>query len=413
VGFFSGLLDWLDERFPIKAFYKKHFSEYYVPKNLNAMYVFGVLAMLLLFNQLITGIWLAMSYTPTAAGAFASIQYIMRDVPYGWLIRYMHTTGASALFIVLYIHVLRGLLYGSYQRPRELVWLLGMTLYFIIMIEAFMGYLLPWGQMSYWGAQVITSLFGSIPVIGKGLEVWVRGDYLVSGVTLGRFYALHIIAFPILMGLLVYLHLSTLRHVGSNNPQGIDIKKHVNKKGVPLDGVPFSPYFITKDILAIAVFLFLFCTVIFFFPDGFGFILEKANFEPANPLITPMHIEAAWYFSPFYAMLRAITFSLFGLDAKFLGMVVMLSSVLIVFFVPWLDKSPVRSIRYKGYLSKCFLCVFVVSFLVLAVMGSLPVGKTTTWISQLATLGYFSYFLLMPWYSRVEATKPVPERVSL
>lgn len=406
-----GLVNWVDERFPIKAFYKKQLSEYYVPKNLNFMYVFGVLALLILVNQLVTGIWLAMSYTPTTEGAFASIQYIMRDVHYGWLIRYMHTTGASALFIVLYVHVLRGLLYGSYQKPRELVWLLGMTLYFIMMIEAFMGYLLPWGQMSYWGAQVITSLFGSIPFIGSGLEQWVRGDYLVSGATLNRFYALHVIAFPLLMVLFVYLHLSTLRHVGSNNPKGVDIKKYKDEKGVPLDAIPFHPYFITKDIFAIAVFLFLFCSVIFFFPDGFGFILEKANFEQANPLLTPEHIEAAWYFSPFYAMLRAITFSIFGLDAKFLGMLVMMSSVFIVFFLPWLDKSPVKSIHYKGRLSKVFLLLFVLSFVVLAVMGNLPISKVTTRISQLATLGYFAYFLLMPWYTRFEVTKPVPERV--
>lgn len=411
MAFFEQLSDWIDERFPIKSLYKKHFSEYYVPKNLNFMYVFGVLAVFLLVNQLLTGIWLAMSYDPSPDKAFASIQYIMRDVHFGWLIRYLHTTGASALFIVLYVHVLRSLLYGSYQKPRELVWLFGMTLYFIIMIEAFLGYLLPWGQMSYWGAQVITSIFGSIPVVGVGLQEWVRGDYFVSGVTLNRFYALHVIAFPILLLLFVFLHLSTLRHVGSNNPKGVDVKKYRDENGIPLDAIPFHPYFISKDIFAIGVFLFLFCTVVFFFPTVGGYFLEKANLEPANRLYTPEHISPLWYFTPFYAILRAVTFSLFGLDAKFIGALAMFSSVIIPFALPWLDKSPVKSIRYKGCLSKIFLALFCLSFLVLGVVGMLPVSASSTLISQVFALLYFAYFLLMPWYTRYETTKPVPERV--
>ncbi|MGO3406124.1 cytochrome b [Marinomonas sp.] len=406
-----GVVDWLDERFPIKSLYKKHFTEYHVPKNLNLMYVFGVLALVLMANQLLTGIWLAMSYEPSPEKAFASIQYIMRDLPYGWLIRYLHTTGASALFIVLYFHVLRSLLYGSYQKPRELVWLFGMTLYFVIMIEGFLGYLLPWGQMSYWGAQVITSIFGSIPVVGTSLQEWVRGDYFVSGVTLKRFYALHVIAFPLLLLLLVFLHLSMLRHVGSNNPAGIDIKKHRDQNGVPLDTIPFAPYFVSKEVLAIGVFLFLFCIVVFFFPTMGGYFLEKANLEPANRLQTPEHIAALWYFTPFYAMLRAVTFSLFGLDAKFLGALVMVSAVVVPFTLPWLDKSPVISIRYKGRLSKLFLMLFCLSFVLLGVVGSLPVSALSTGIAQLCSVLYFAYFLLMPWYSRYETTLPVPERV--
>lgn len=405
------LVNWLDDRFPVKALYKKHFSEYYVPKNLNVMYVFGVLALFLLVNQLLTGIWLAMSYQPSPEKAFASIQYIMRDVPFGWLIRYLHTTGASALFIVLYFHVLRSLLYGSYQKPRELVWLFGMTLYFVIMIEGFLGYLLPWGQMSYWGAQVITSIFGSIPVIGPGIQEWVRGDYYVSGVTLQRFYALHVIAFPLLLLLLVFLHLSTLRHVGSNNPAGVDIKKYRDKKGVPLDGIPFHPYFVTKDIVAIAVFLFLFCVVVFFYPTMGGYFLEAENLQPANRLQTPEHISALWYFTPFYAMLRAVTFSFLGLDAKFLGALVMILAVLIPFFLPWLDRSAVKSIRYKGRLSKIFLVLFCVSFVLLGVVGSLPVSALATRVAQVCSVLYFAYFLLMPWYTRYEVTQIVPERI--
>lgn len=405
------VLDWFDERFPVKALYAKHFTEYYVPKNLNFMYVFGVLALFLLTNQLLSGIWLAMNYVPAPDKAFASVQYIMRDVRFGWLIRYLHTTGASALFIVLYVHVLRSLLYGSYQRPRELVWLFGMTLYFIIMIEAFLGYLLPWGQMSYWGAQVITSIFGSIPIIGSGLQEWVRGDYFVSGVTLNRFYALHVIAFPLLLLLLVFLHLSTLRHVGSNNPKGIDIKKYRDERGVPLDGVPFHPYFVSKDVVAIAVFLFFFCVVVFFFPTMGGYFLEKTNLDPANRLQTPEHISALWYFSPFYAILRAVTFSVFGLDTKFVGVLVMFLAVFMPFTLPWLDRSSVKSIRYKGRLSKLFLVLFCFGFVLLGVVGTLPVSFLTTVVAQICTVLYFAYFLLMPWYTRYETTKIVPERV--
>nr|WP_220343015.1 cytochrome bc complex cytochrome b subunit [Marinomonas pollencensis] len=404
-------ITWLDDRLPIKSFYKKHFTDYYLPKNLNIMYVFGVLALLLLVNQLFSGIWLAMSYQPSPEKAFASIQYIMRDVPYGWLIRYLHTTGASALFIVLYLHILRGLLYGSYKKPRELVWLFGMTLYFVIMIEGFLGYLLPWGQMSYWGAQVITSIFGSIPVIGPGLQEWVRGDYYVSAATLQRFYALHVIAFPLLLLALLFLHLSTLRHVGSNNPAGIDIKKYRDHNGVPLDGVAFHPYFVTKDLVAIGVFMLLFCCVVFFYPTMEGYFLEPTNLQPANRLQTPEHISAVWYFTPFYAMLRAVTFSLFGFEAKFLGALVMMLAVLMPFFLPWLDRSAVTSIRYKGRLSKLFMVLFCLSFVVLGVVGSLPASLASTRLAQVCCVFYFAYFLLMPWYSRYEVTRPVPERI--
>ncbi|MGO3057578.1 MAG: cytochrome b [Halomonas sp.] len=405
-------MKWLDTRFPASRLWRDHLASYYVPKNLNVWYVFGSLALLVLVNQLLTGIWLTMSYSPTAEGAFASIEYIMRDVEWGWLIRYMHTTGASALFIVVYLHMFRGLLYGSYRAPRELVWVFGMALYLVLMAEAFMGYLLPWGQMSYWGAQVITSLFSAIPGIGEGLAQWVRGDYLVSGVTLNRFFALHVVALPLVILGLVVLHIVALHEVGSNNPDGIDIRMHLDDAGKPLDGIPFHPYYTVKDLLGVAIFLCVFCGVIFYFPEGGGYFIEQPNFEPANPLQTPDHIAPVWYFTPFYAILRAINFSIFGLDARFLGVVFMGGAIAVLFVVPWLDRSPVRSMRYKGWLSKLMLGLFGVSFVALGVLGVLPSTPVRTHLAQLFTATYFAYFLFMPIYTRLEKTKPVPERVT-
>ncbi len=408
----NDLLMWVDDRLPVVEAWNRHVGQYYAPKSFNFWYFFGSLSLLVLVNQLLTGIWLTMSYNPSAEGAFASVEYIMRDVEFGWLIRYLHSTGASAFFVVVYLHMFRGLLYGSYQKPRELVWIFGMAIYLCLMAEAFMGYLLPWGQMSYWGAQVIVSLFGAIPGIGPDLQQWIRGDYLISGITLTRFFALHVIALPIVLLLLVVLHLLALHEVGSNNPDGVDIKKLKDENGIPLDGIPFHPYYTVKDIVGVAVFLFVFFVVVFFFPEMGGYFIEKPNFEPANPLKTPEHIAPVWYFTAFYAMLRAVTYPLFGVDAKFWGVVVMGAAIAILFVLPWLDRSPVRSMRYKGMISKLFLAAFAISFVILSVLGALPATPGRTTLSQVMTMIYFAFFIAMPWYTRMERTKPVPERVT-
>lgn len=408
----KGLMRWIDDRFPATQMWEDHLSKYYAPKNFNFWYFFGSLALLMLVNQIITGIWLTMSYNPSAEGAFASMEYIMRDVEYGWLIRYMHTTGASGFFVVVYLHMLRGMMYGSYQKPRELIWIFGMTIYLALMAEAFMGYMLPWGQMSYWGAQVIISLFGAIPLIGPDLAQWVRGDYLISGITLNRFFALHVVALPIVILALVVLHIIALHEVGSNNPDGVEIKDNLDENGIPKDGIPFHPYYTVKDIVGVAVFLFVFAIVVFYFPEMGGFFIEHPNFEPADPLKTPDHIAPVWYFTPFYAILRAITFSLFGLDAKFLGVVAMGAAIAILFVLPWLDRSPVRSIRYKGWMSKVALALFCISFVVLGILGALPSTTLRTAIAQVATVIYFAYFILMPFYTRIEKCKTPPERVT-
>ncbi|MHC6224139.1 cytochrome b [Pseudomonas sp. X10] len=401
----SKFMDWVDARFPATKMWEDHLSKYYAPKNFNFLYFFGSLALLVLVNQIVTGVWLTMSFTPSAEEAFASVEYIMRDVEYGWILRYLHSTGASAFFIVVYLHMFRGLLYGSYQKPRELVWLFGMLIYLALMAEAFMGYLLPWGQMSYWGAQVIISLFGAIPVIGDDLTQWIRGDYLISGITLNRFFALHVIALPIVILGLVVLHILALHEVGSNNPDGIDIKKNKDENGVPLDGIPFHPYYTVKDIVGVVVFLFVFCAVVFFFPEMGGYFLEKPNFEQANAFKTPEHIAPVWYFTPFYAILRAVPDKLFGVIA-------MGAAIAVLFVLPWLDRSPVRSMRYKGWLSRIWLVVFCISFVILGVLGVLAPTPGRTLLSQVCTVLYFAYFVLMPFYTRLEKTKPVPERVT-
>ena len=401
----SKFMDWIDARFPATKMWEDHLSKYYAPKNFNFLYFFGSLALLVLVNQIVTGVWLTMSFTPTAEEAFASVEYIMRDVEYGWILRYLHSTGASAFFIVVYLHMFRGLLYGSYQKPRELVWLFGMLIYLALMAEAFMGYLLPWGQMSYWGAQVIISLFGAIPVIGDDLTQWIRGDYLISGITLNRFFALHVVALPIVILGLVVLHILALHEVGSNNPDGVDIKKKKDENGIPLDGIPFHPYYTVKDIVGVVVFLFVFCAVVFFFPEMGGYFLEKPNFEQANAFKTPEHIAPVWYFTPFYAILRAV-------PDKLMGVIAMGAAIAVLFVLPWLDRSPVRSMRYKGWISKVFLLVFCVSFVILGVLGVLAPTPGRTLLSQVCTVLYFAYFLLMPFYTRLEKTKPVPERVT-
>lgn len=398
-------MSWVDARYPATETYEYHMSKYYAPKNFNFWYFFGVLSMVVLVNQLVTGIWLTMMFNPSAEGAFASLEYIMRDVKGGWLIRYMHSTGASAFFIVVYLHMFRGLLYGSYKKPRELVWLIGMGIYLCLMAEGFFGYLLPWGNMSYWGAQVILNLPAAIPFIGDALAEWVRGDYLISGITLNRFFALHVIAIPLVLVGLVFMHLVALHHVGSNNPDGIDIKKLKDKNGVPLDGVPFHPYYTVHDMVGIVVFFICFFAVVFFVPEGGGYFLEKPNFEVANTLKTPPHIAPVWYYMPFYAILRAV-------PHKLGGVIAMGAAIAVLFVLPWLDRSPVRSIRYKGMLSKIALAIFVVSFVTLGYLGGTASTPTATIIGRICTILYFLYFLLMPFYTSIEKCKQPPERVT-
>lgn len=398
------LINFIDARFPLLNTWHKYVKDYYVPKNLNIYYCFGALAVVVLLNQLFTGLWLTMFYTPTPKSAFDSIEYLMREVNYGWMIRYMHSTGASAFFIVLYLHLFRGLLYGSYQKPRELVWILGMLLFFIVNLEAFLGYLLPWGQMSYWGAEVITSLFGVVPYFKDSLVTWVRGDYSVGLTTLQRFFALHVTAIPWFLVLFVVLHIVAIHHVGSNNPEGIDIYRTLDKNGKPLDGIPFSPYYLLKDFIAIVVFLLIFFSVVFYLPDFGGLFLEPLNFLKANPLETPEYITPVWYMTPFYAMLRAI-------PDRLCGTLIMLAATCILFFLPWLDKSSVRSMRYKGIYSRLALAMATISFVLLGILGRYPVTLSNLILSRICIVLYFTYFLLMPIYTRMEIVKKLPLRI--
>ncbi len=411
-GAFNGVLTWIDQRFPLVSNWKAHLSEYYAPKNFNFWYYFGALSMLVLVLQIVTGIFLTMHYKPDAAQAFASVEYIMRDVPFGWLMRYMHSTGASMFFIVVYLHMFRGLMYGSYRKPRELIWIFGMLIYLCLMAEAFFGYLLPWGQMSYWGAQVIVNLFDAIPVIGPPLALWIRGDYVVSDATLNRFFAFHVIAIPLVLIGLVAAHILALHEVGSNNPDGVEIKNTKDATGKPLDGIPFHPYYTVKDTMGAVVFLIVFSIIMFFLPEMGGYFLEYNNSIPADPLKTPEHIAPVWYFTPYYSILRANTVNFFWIDAKVWGVIFMGLATLIFFLLPWLDRSPVRSIRYKGPVFKSALAIFVIVFVVLGYYGTQPVTGAGTIVSQICTVIYFLFFLLMPWYSRIDRCKPVPERVT-
>ena len=408
----GGLLGWIDARFPMSAMWEDHLSKYYAPKNFNFWYFFGSLALLVLVIQIVSGIFLTMSYKPDAERAFASVEYIMRDVQWGWLIRYIHSTGASAFFLVVYLHMFRGLIYGSYKKPRELIWLFGVLIYLCLMAEAFFGYLLPWGQMSYWGAQVIVSLFGAIPFIGDGLALWIRGDYVISDATLNRFFAFHVIAVPLVLIGLVVAHILALHEVGSNNPDGVEIKKHKDENGIPLDGIPFHPYYSVKDLVGVVVFLIFFSIVVFFVPDGGGHFLEGPNFEPADPLKTPDHIAPVWYFTPYYAILRAVTIDIGPLNAKFLGVILMGAAVVIFAFLPWLDRSEVKSVRYRGPLFTWAVAIFVVTFVVLGWLGTQPSTPGKTLLAQIFTTIYFLFFLLMPIYTKLDKTKPVPERVT-
>ena len=398
------VLNWINYRLPIINTFERHLSKHPVPKKVNFWYLFGALASIVLILQIVTGIWLMMPYSNTEEGAFASIEYIMRDVDYGWIIRYMHTTGASMFFAIVYLHMFRGLLYGSYKKPKELVWIFGCTIYLVMMAEGFLGYVLPYGQMSYWGAQVIISLFGAIPYIGESLEIWVRGDYYISGITISRFFALHVVALPLILIALVFLHLVALHEVGAGNPEGVDIEEYIDEDGVPLDSVPFFPYKVLSAMPAIGVFGLVFCVIMFFFPEGGGYFLELANFEEANPLVTPEHIAPVWYYSPFYTMLRAVPDPLGGL-------IVMAAAVAILFVVPWLDRSNVASIRYKGTLSKIAIVLFVVSFITLGYLGTVTVTETGKIMSVICTVMYFAFFLLMPIYTSIEKTYEVPDRL--
>jgi len=466
-GALSGALTWVDQRFPMMSLWRDHLAEYYAPKNFNFWYYFGSLAMFVLVLQIATGIFLTMHYKPDAAQAFASVEYIMRDVPGGWLIRYLHSTGASAFFLVVYLHMFRGLMYGSYRKPRELIWIFGMLIYLCLMAEAFFGYLLPWGQMSYWGAQVIVNLFNALPIIGPDLSTWIRGDFVVSDATLNRFFAFHVIAIPLVLLGLVAVHIMALHEVGSNNPDGVEIKKVKDPKtGHPVDGIPFHPYYTVKDTLGVVVFAIVFSVILFFMPEMGGYFLEYNNFIPADPLKTPPHIAPVWYFTPYYSILRAVTedymwvlaigvaaytiliwvkardkrfryaaaaiglvvimlmkgpqmelnlgFAALKLpfEAKVWGVVLMGVSTLIFFLLPWLDQSPVKSIRYKGMLCKTALAIFVITFLILGYLGTLTVTEGRTLAAQVFTLIYFAFFLLMPWYTRMDKTKPEPERVT-
>ena len=404
-GRLASLTAWIDERFPMTTLWKSQVSEYYAAKNFNVWYYFGSLALFVLVIQILSGIFLTMNYKPSAADAFGSVEYIMRDVEWGWLIRYIHSTGASSFFIVIYLHMFRALLYGSYQKPRELLWIFGMLIYFALMGEAFFGYLLPWGNMSYWGAQVIVSLFGAIPGVGDALTEFIRGDYYISDITLNRFFALHVVAIPFVLVFLVIAHLVALHEVGSNNPDGIAIKKVKGPDGIPLDGIAFHPYYTVKDLVGVGVFLILFSLVIFFAPTMGGYFLEHANFDPANPLQTPPHIAPVWYFTPYYAILRAVPSK--GLGAAMMGL-----AVLLFVFLPWLDRSPVKSIRYRGPLYKFFLTAFAISFVALGYLGMNPPTPTYTMAARFFAIVYFAFFVLMPWYTRIDKTKPVPTRVT-
>jgi ubiquinol-cytochrome c reductase cytochrome b subunit len=452
-GPFNGLLTWIDQRFPLMDLWYSHLAKYHAPKNFNFWYYFGSLALFVLVLQIVTGIFLTMNYKPDAAQAFASVEYIMREVPWGWWIRYLHSTGASFFFICVYLHMFRGLLYGSYRKPRELLWIFGMLIFLCLMAEAFFGYLLPWGQMSYWGAQVIVNLFGAIPFVGPDLAIWIRGDYVVSDATLNRFFAFHVIAVPLVLLALVGAHLLALHEVGSNNPDGVEIKNAKDpKSGIPLDSVPFHPYYTVKDTFGVAVFLVVFAIVVFFMPEGGGYFLEANNFIAADPLKTPPHIAPVWYFTPYYSILRATTdefvlwvltpgviafagliiwsvkntvlratvvaiaivllIGFFTLDAKVWGVVLMGVSVMIFFLLPWLDRCPVKSIRYKGPITKVAIAVFVVAFFVLGYLGTLAVTGGRTLAAQIGTAVYFLFFFLMPWWSKIDKCKPEPQRIT-
>ncbi|NOQ77938.1 MAG: cytochrome b [Gammaproteobacteria bacterium] len=406
----NGLMGWIDARFPATKTWEKHLAKYYTPKNFNFWYFFGSLAFMVLVIQILSGVFLTMFYKPDTALAFQSVEMgIMRDVEWGWLIRYFHSTGASAFFIVIYLHMFRALIYGSYKKPRELIWIFGMLIFLALMAEGFMGYLLPWGQMSFWGAQVIINLVNAIPFVGEGLSTWVRGDFVIGDATLNRFFSLHVAAIPLILVALIFVHIVALHEVGSNNPDGVEIKKNKDENGIPKDGIPFHPYYSVKDIVGVIVFLMFFSIVVFFMPEMFGYFIEHANFEPANPLKTPEHIAPVWYFTPYYSILRAVP-SIAG--SAFPGVIAMGASIVILFFLPWLDRNPVKSIRYRAGWYKILIAIFVITFIILGILGTLSPTDGRTLLAQICTVYYFAFFLLMPFYTKMEKNKPVPERTT-
>jgi ubiquinol-cytochrome c reductase cytochrome b subunit len=406
----NGLMGWIDARFPATKTWEKHLAKYYTPKNFNFWYFFGSLAFMVLVIQILSGVFLTMFYKPDTALAFQSVEMgIMRDVEWGWLIRYFHSTGASAFFIVIYLHMFRALIYGSYKKPRELIWIFGMLIFLALMAEGFMGYLLPWGQMSFWGAQVIINLVNAIPFVGEGLSTWVRGDFVIGDATLNRFFSLHVAAIPLILVALIFVHIVALHEVGSNNPDGVEIKKNKDENGIPKDGIPFHPYYSVKDIVGVIVFLMFFSIVVFFMPEMFGYFIEHANFEPANPLKTPEHIAPVWYFTPYYSILRAVP-SIAG--SAFPGVIAMGASIVILFFLPWLDRNPVKSIRYRAGWYKILIAIFVITFIILGILGTLSPTDGRTLLAQICTVYYFAFFLLMPFYTKLEKNKPVPERTT-
>jgi len=414
----SKFMTWIDERFPLTKVWQEHMAQYYAPKNFNFWYYFGSLALLVLVLQIVTGILLTMHYKPDSTLAFASVEYIMRDVPGGWFIRYLHSVGSSMFFVIVYLHMFRGLMYGSHREPRELIWLIGVVIYVALMAEAFFGYLLPWGNMSYWGAQVIISLFGAIPWIGEALAEWIRGDFVISDATLNRFFAFHVILLPLLLAALVYLHIVALHKVGSNNPDGIEIKKNKDKDGKPLDGIPFHPYYTVKDVFGVAVLMMVYLAIVFFVPELDGWFLEKDNFVPADILQTPPDIVPLWYLTPYYSILRAVTFEWLPGGAKLWGVLAMGFAIVLLFFLPWLDRSPVKSIRYRGWMFKTMLMLFAVNFVMLGYLGTVNPGhvdliwfKNVTW-AQIGLVVYFAFFLLMPIYTKLDRNKPEPDRVT-
>ncbi|MGH1426750.1 MAG: cytochrome b [Arenicella sp.] len=409
----NAFMEWVDRRLPVTKVWNEHLAEYYAPKNFNFWYYFGSLAILMLVMQIVTGIFLTMHYKPDANLAFASVEYIRRDVPFGWLIQGLHAVGASAFFLIVYLHMFRGLIYGSHRQPRELVWLIGCVIFVALMAEAFMGYLLPWGNMSYWGAQVIISLFDVIPYFGPALTEWIRGDFVISDATLNRFFALHVIALPLVLCLLVFLHMVALHQVGSNNPDGIDVDHLKDEDGKYLDMIPFHPYYTVKDLVGVVVFFILYLGVVFFWPDGGGVILEKDNFDAANPLQTPPDIVPLWYFTPFYSILRANTFPFFWIDAKVWGVVFMALSIIVLFLLPWLDRSPVRSIRYRSAPFKIMLVLFILSFITLGWLGLNPPTPGKTLLAQVCTIFYFLFFITMPWFTRMGTPKEEPTRLTM
>ncbi len=401
----KGLTDWINDRLPFRELAREHLTEYYAPKNFNIWYVFGSLALLVLVIQIVSGYFLLIHYQPNEDAAFDSVQTIMFDVKWGWVLRYTHTTGASMFFIVVYLHMFRGLMYGSYRKPRELLWIIGFIIYLTLMAEAYLGYVLPFGNMSFWGGKVITSIIEAVPYVGDWLGSLARGGFGIGTPTLNRFMGMHVVLVPLVLIALVAVHVLALHKVGSNNPDGIEIKEHPGPDGKPLDGIPFHPFYTVKDIFGTCVFLTVFCAIVLYAPTMNGLFIELANYTPANPLKTPPDITPAWYLAPFYAMLRSVPNKLGGIGALALA-------VILPFFLPWLDRNPVKSVRYRPvYLG--MLVVLVISVFVLGWIGMQPASPALLLPGRIFLGLYLLFFLTLPVVSHFEPTKQVPQRVNM